>query len=66
MQSGRLRARRFGVKLRAAPRRDHRLEVNVATRNFASWHQRAEGVNDLQARRWMLDYGSYAGCTPTL
>jgi hypothetical protein len=34
--------------------------LKVATRNFDFRHQSAEGVIDLQRRRYMLDYGSYA------
>jgi hypothetical protein len=32
--------------------------LKAATRNFDFRHQTAEGVIDLQARRYMLDYGS--------
>lgn len=34
--------------------------LKAATRNFNFRHQTAEGVIDLQGRRYMLDYGSYA------
>jgi hypothetical protein len=34
--------------------------LKAATRNFDFRHQTAEGVIDLEGRRYMLDYGSYA------
>lgn len=34
--------------------------LKAATRDFDFLHQTAEGVLDLQRRRYMLDYGSYA------
>ncbi len=55
----RKRARMMQPVTSAAKAAGKRL-LKAATRNFDFRHQTAEGIIDLQSRRYMLDYGSYA------